>query len=245
MHEENDAHDTSDMINDTMEMETPTIKEADLRRSLTRSYKDILVGNNNLASYNNNKIQANRPSYEESKGFQQNKASPNFFKNDYSQEQRSNNDHLGDNQNVDVSATEIDRFADLEVPKNFSKRKQTASATINMLKLYQNANQNVSRQVRNPHPTKGQEIRAEEINDTTITQNFEDIKVPGMGNNSDGLLLGEENILEQTIGQTLTQQKKILDQIQQQTENRNHMQLMNRYLDDRDSFQESQIKQLS
>ncbi len=70
MHEESDTHEMSDMINDTMEMETPTIKEADLRRSLTRSYKDILVGNNNLASYNNNKKQLNRPSYEESKGFQ-------------------------------------------------------------------------------------------------------------------------------------------------------------------------------
>jgi len=41
------------------------------------------------------------------------------------------------------------------------------------------------------------------------------------------VITSEENLLEQTLGQTLTQQKDILDQINKETQNRNHMQLMN------------------
>ena len=39
----------------------------------------------------------------------------------------------------------------------------------------------------------------------------------------------EENLLDQTLGQTLTQQKLILDEINKQTKNKHHMQSTNKF----------------
>ena len=100
-----------------------------------------------------------------------------------------------------------------------------------MLKLYQKTTK-PSRQPGNIFPRvkeKSHNVLADSL-DETMPNNIDERCLPP--DSPRNLLTNEENLLEQTMGQTLTQQKQILDQINTQTRNRNHMQLMNRYLID-------------